>query len=124
MASFASYAFNKSHAAAYAVNAVQTAWLKVHYPAEFMAALLTCEMLSIEKTVEYVEELRALGIPLLPPDVNKSEPTFSVEQQADGALAVRYALGAVKNVGMGPVEAIVRARAEGGEVRFQQRQSE
>jgi DNA polymerase-3 subunit alpha len=111
---FAGYGFNKSHAAAYALVAYQTAWLKANYPVEFFAASMTYDMGNTDKLNVFRQELNRLGIKLLQPDVNKSEPTFVVEQQADGALAVRYALGAVKNVGMGPVEAMVKAREEGG----------
>jgi DNA polymerase-3 subunit alpha len=111
---FAGYGFNKSHAAAYAFVSYQTAWLKANYPVEFFAASMTYDMGNTDKLNVFRQELNRIGIKLLQPDVNKSEPTFSVEQQADGTLAVRYALGAVKNVGMGPVEAIVRARNEGG----------
>jgi DNA polymerase-3 subunit alpha len=111
---FAGYGFNKSHAAAYALVAYQTAWLKANYPVEFFAASMTYDMGNTDKLNLFRQELNRLGIKLLQPDVNKSEPTFGVESQADGSLAVRYALGAVKNVGMGPVEAMVKARTEGG----------
>jgi DNA polymerase-3 subunit alpha len=106
---FAGYGFNKSHSAAYALVTYQTAWLKANHPVEFMAALLTCEMLSIDKTVEYVEELRALGIALLPPDVNRSEARFSVE-----GGSVRYGLGAVKGLGVGLLDQIHAEREAKG----------
>lgn len=111
---FAGYGFNKSHAAAYAFISYQTAWLKANYPVEFFAASMTYDMGNTDKLNVFRQELNRIGIKLLQPDVNKSQPTFAVESQADGSLAVRYALGAVKNVGMGPVEAMVKAREEGG----------
>ncbi|MBL8711031.1 MAG: DNA polymerase III subunit alpha [Rhodospirillaceae bacterium] len=111
---FAGYGFNKSHAAAYALVAYQTAWLKANYPVEFFAASMTYDMGNTDKLNLFRQELNRLGINLLQPDINKSEPTFAVESQVDGSLAVRYALGAVKNVGMGPVEGIVRTRATDG----------
>lgn len=111
---FAGYGFNKSHAAAYALVAYQTAWLKANYPVEFFAASMTYDMGNTDKLNVFRQELNRLGIKLLQPDINKSRPTFAVEQQADGSLAVRYALGAVKNVGMGPIEAMLRVREEGG----------
>ncbi|HYC76607.1 MAG TPA: DNA polymerase III subunit alpha [Planctomycetota bacterium] len=106
---FAGYGFNKSHSAAYALVTYQTAWLKANHPVEFMAALLTCEMLSIDKTVEYVEELRAMGLELLPPDVNRSEARFSVE-----GGAVRYGLGAVKGLGVGLLDHVSAEREKNG----------
>jgi DNA polymerase-3 subunit alpha len=111
---FAGYGFNKSHAAAYAFVSYQTAWLKANYPVEFFAASMTYDMGNTDKLNAFRQELNRIGIKLLQPDVNKSQPTFAVEQQADGSLAVRYALGAIKNVGMGPVENLVRMRAAGG----------
>jgi DNA polymerase-3 subunit alpha len=111
---FAGYGFNKSHAAAYALVAYQTAWLKANYPVEFFAASMTYDMGNTDKLNVFRQELNRLGIKLLPPDVNRSEPTFGVEQMADGKLAVRYALAALKNVGFGPVESMVKARIEGG----------
>ena len=106
---FAGYGFNKSHSAAYALVTYQTAWLKANHPVEFMAALLTCEMLSIDKTVEYVEELRNMGIALLPPDINRSDARFSVE-----GAAVRYGLGAVKGLGSGLMDHISAEREAKG----------
>ncbi|WP_374651840.1 DNA polymerase III subunit alpha [Dongia sp.] len=114
---FAGYGFNKSHAAAYAFVSYQTAWLKANYPVEFFAASMTYDMGNTDKLNAFRQELNRIGIKLLQPDVNKSEPTFVVEAQADGSLAVRYALGAVKNVGLGSVEAMVKVRAEGGPFR-------
>jgi DNA polymerase-3 subunit alpha len=115
---FAGYGFNKSHSAAYAVIAVQTAYLKRHYPAEFMAAVLTTEMGNTDKIVGAVAECRRLGIPVLPPDVNLSERGFTVERDPDGRLAIRYGLSAIKNVGEGVVQAIVAARAGQPDGRF------
>ena len=111
---FAGYGFNKSHAAAYALVAYQTAWLKANHPVEFFAASMTYDMGNIEKLNLFRQELVRIGIKLLPPDINKSEPTFAVEALSDGSLAVRYAFAAIKNVGFGPVEAIVKAREAGG----------
>ncbi len=106
---FAGYGFNKSHAAAYAVVTYQTAYLKAHYPIEFMAALLTSEMGNTDKVVRYINECRELSIKVLPPDVNESVKDFSVTQ--DG---IRFGLAAIKNVGEGAIEAIIAARDEGG----------
>ncbi|HEY4161804.1 MAG TPA: DNA polymerase III subunit alpha [Dongiaceae bacterium] len=111
---FAGYGFNKSHAAAYALVSYQTAWLKANHPVEFFAASMTYDMGNTDKLNVFRQELNRIGIKLLPPDVNRSEPTFAVEQQPDGALAVRYAMAAIKNVGFGPVEAIAKARGAGG----------
>src|SRR6185369_7535691 len=111
---FAGYGFNKSHAAAYALVAYQTAWLKANYPVEFFAASMTYDMGNTDKLNVFRQELDRLKIKLLPPDINKSEPTFGVEQMADGKLAVRYALAALKNVGFGPVASMVQAREAGG----------
>ncbi len=106
---FAGYGFNKSHSAAYALVTYQTAWLKANHPVEFMAALLTCEMLSIDKTVEYVEETRAMGLTLKPPDVNHSFAQFAVE-----AGTIRYGLAAIKGVGEGAINAIAAVRSKDG----------
>ncbi|MCB9831909.1 MAG: DNA polymerase III subunit alpha [Planctomycetes bacterium] len=104
---FAGYGFNKSHSAAYALVTYQTAWLKANYPVEYMAALLTCEMVAIEKTVEYIEECRVMGIEILPPDVNKSHYEFEVED-----AKIRYALGAIRGAGQKPSELIAQAREQ------------
>ncbi len=109
MEKFAGYGFNKSHSAAYAMVAYQCAWLKAHYPAEFMAATMTSEMSDSARIMTLIEECRRLKIGLLPPDVNHSELKFTIE---DGK--VRVGLGAVRNVGQGAVEALLRTRAEGG----------
>ncbi len=113
MEKFAGYGFNKSHAAAYALVAYQTAWLKAHYPAEFMAAVLSCEMGSVDKLIGFLGELRALDLKLLPPDVNASGWTF----EAVDAGALHYGLGAIRGVGRGAVDAIVAARESGGPFR-------
>ena len=111
MTKFAEYGFNKSHSAAYALIAYQTAYLKVHYPLEFMAALLTCDMDNTDKVMRYVAECREKAIEVLPPDINESEWGFTVS-----GAKIRYGLGAVKNVGMGAVEEIVHLRKEGKQI--------
>jgi DNA polymerase-3 subunit alpha len=108
MEKFAGYAFNKSHSATYAVVSFQTAWLKAHYPAEFMAANLSAEMQNIDRVVVLIDEVRRMQVPLLPPSVNLSQFRFSVQNEC-----IVYGLGAVRGVGEGPVESIVRARADG-----------
>ena len=109
MVSFAEYAFNKSHAAAYAVVAYETGYLKAHYPVEFMAALLTSVMGDAASTAKYIRNCTEMGIEVLPPDVNESSKKFSV---SDGKI--RFGLMGVKNVGEGPIDAIVAAREEKG----------
>ncbi|MGD9367081.1 MAG: DNA polymerase III subunit alpha [Desulfobacteraceae bacterium] len=109
MEKFGGYGFNKSHSAAYALIAFQTAYLKAHYPVEFIAALLTSEMHSIDGVVKYINECRTHQIEVLPPDVNAGEIEFTV---ADGKI--RFGLVAVKNVGEGAVEAIVEEREANG----------
>ncbi len=109
MEKFAGYGFNKSHAAAYALVSYQTAWLKAHYPAEFMAAVLSSDMDNTDKVVGFLEEARALGLTVLPPEINASGYMF----EAVDARTVRYGLGAVKGVGRGAVEAIVAERTHG-----------
>jgi len=113
VAKFAGYGFNKSHAAAYALVAYQTAYMKANYPVEFMAASMTYVMGSTEKLNTYAQELARVGVKLLPPDINKSEPTFAVEE-SDGKLAIRYALGAVRNVGMQAMETVMAERTAKG----------
>lgn len=108
MEKFAGYAFNKSHSATYAVVSFQTAWLKAHYPAEFMAANLSAEMHNIDRVVVLIDEVRHMQVPLLPPSINISEYRFSVQNNS-----IIYGLGAVRGVGEGPVEAIVAARSQG-----------
>jgi DNA polymerase III subunit alpha len=110
MEQFAGYGFNKSHSAAYAYLAYVTAYLKAHYAVEFMSALLTSESGNSDKIVKYINECRDMGIRVLPPDVNHSDFNFTPSDEA-----IRFGLGAIKNVGQGAVEAIVAARVEGGE---------
>ncbi|MDZ5601266.1 DNA polymerase III subunit alpha [Pseudomonas sp. RP23018S] len=107
---FAGYGFNKSHSAAYGLVSYQTAWLKTHYPAPFMAAVLSADMHNTDKVVVLIEEVRSMKLRLDAPDVNSSEFKFTVND--DGRIV--YGLGAIKGVGEGPVEAIVEARAAGG----------
>jgi DNA polymerase-3 subunit alpha len=109
---FAGYGFNKSHSAAYAVIAAQTAYMKAHYPVEFMAAVLSVDIGSTEKVVFDVSECRRSGIEVLPPHINRSLRDFSVETTPDGGEAVRFGLGAVRNVGEGAIQAILDARTE------------
>ena len=131
---FARYGFNKAHAADYAVITVQTAYLKALYPVEYMAALLLVERDKTEKVINFVQECRRMGIHVLPPDVNHSDLDFAIQDlpadaeqetlQKDPTLAfefpitagsaIRFGMAAVKNVGVGPVQAILDARAEGG----------
>ena len=110
MVSFAQYAFNKSHAAAYAVVAYETGYLKLHYPVEFMAALMTSVMGDVNQTPKYIRNCSEMGIEVLPPCVNKSQKKFSVE---DGKI--RFGLLGVKNVGENAIDAIISAREEKGE---------
>ena len=113
MEKFAGYGFNKSHAAAYSLVAYQTAWLKKHYPAEFMAATLSSDMDKTDKVVAFLEEARGLKLTVLPPDVNTSGYMF----KATTPDTIRYGLGAVKGVGQGVCEAIEAARDSGGAFR-------
>ena len=113
MEKFAGYGFNKSHSAAYAYLAFVTAYLKAHYPLEFMSALLTSEAGNTAKVVKYINECREMGIKVLPPDVNSSDFTFTPVTTGD-AQGIRFGLGAIKNVGLNAVESIVKARTEGG----------
>jgi len=127
MAKFAGYGFNKSHAAAYALVAYQTAYLKANYPVEFLAALMTLDLGNTDKLNVFRTELDRLGIRLLPPDINRSEVTFAVEPdaptrpspangggQGGGKPAIRYALAAVKGVGGQAMSELVAERARGG----------
>ena len=109
MEQFAGYGFNKSHSAAYAYLAFVTAYLKAHYPVDFMAALLTSETGNTAKVVKYINECREMGIKILPPDVNHSEWSFTPDGDA-----IRFGMGAIKNVGQSAVEAIGKARLEIG----------
>ena len=106
---FANYAFNKAHAVCYAVVSYQTAYLKCHYPRQYMAALMTSVLDSATKISGYISECKEMGIPVLPPDINHSFDHFTVEGNA-----IRFGLGAVKNVGRGLIRAMVRKRQEGG----------
>jgi len=106
---FAGYGFNKSHSAAYALVSYQTAWLKAHYPSQFMAATMSSDMDKTEKVVTFIEECRQMKLTLLPPDVNMGEFQFSVNEDD----AVIYGLGAIKGLGEGPVGAILEARKNG-----------
>ncbi len=130
---FARYGFNKSHATDYAKITVQTAFLKAHYPVEYMTALLEVELDNQEKVTNFITEARRMGIEVLPPDINKSDLAFTIEElppddprrkeltqrtkypfPVPPGSAIRFGLAAVKNVGTGPVEAILKARKEGG----------
>ncbi len=106
---FAGYGFNKSHAAAYALISYWTGWLKANYPVEFMAASMTLDMGNTDKLAVFKQELDKMGIPLLPPDINKSEVTFAVEGKA-----VRYALAALKGIGVQAMEGLIAERRTNG----------
>jgi DNA polymerase-3 subunit alpha len=106
---FGRYGFNKSHSVAYSVLSYQTAWLKTHHPAEFMAALLSSEIGNTDKVVQYINEARELDLEVLPPDVNESGFKFTVV----GDRRIRFGLGAVRNVGWGAIESIIAARGDG-----------
>ena len=110
MEKFAGYGFNKSHAAAYALVSYQTAWLKAHYPAEFMAATISSDMDNTDKVVTFLTESKAIGLNVLPPDVNASDYMFVAVQPQ----TIRYGLGAIKGVGQGACESIVAERQGGG----------
>ncbi|MFB0998645.1 MAG: OB-fold nucleic acid binding domain-containing protein, partial [Colwellia sp.] len=107
---FAGYGFNKSHSAAYALVSYQTLWMKTHFPAPFMAAVMSADIDNTEKIVTLVDECGNMGIDLLPPDVNAGQYKFTVNEQDQ----IVYGIGAVKGVGEGPIEAIIAARKEGG----------
>ena len=113
MEKFAGYGFNKSHSAAYALLAYQTAYLKTHYPVEFMAALLTSETSKPENVVKYIAECKEMGIRVEPPDVQTSGAQFT-PLVSDGGDAIRFGLAAVKNVGGNAIESIMKARTEAG----------
>jgi DNA polymerase-3 subunit alpha len=113
MEKFAGYGFNKSHSAAYAVLSYQTAWLKAHYPAEFMAAVMTSDMDNTDKLVALKDDCRELGLAVLPPDINRSEAEF---EAADGQT-IRYGLGAIKGVGRAAVDSMIAERESGGAYR-------
>ena len=126
---FGGYAFNKAHSTGYALVAFQTAWMKTYYPVEFMAALITFEMSSTDKVAEYRDECREMGIPVEPPDVNRSEFEFTVEQReaaarggqsesdAEAQRSIRYGLGALKGIGQKAVSALVEDRLNHGPYR-------
>jgi DNA polymerase III subunit alpha len=119
MEKFAAYGFNKSHSAAYGLLTVQTAWLKAHYPVEFMAALISSEASNTDKVVLHIAEARADRIEVLPPDVNESSKDFGAFPPAPGSKPgskgrIRFGLGAVRGVGESAVEAILQARQDGG----------
>lgn len=107
---FASYGFNKSHAAAYALIAYQTAYLKANYPVEYMSALMTVYYANSDKVALYIADCRRMGIEVLPPDINESEEHFTVI----GEKRIRFGLAAVKNVGLGAIDSIIQARSNGG----------
>ncbi|MFC2041238.1 DNA polymerase III subunit alpha [Chloroflexota bacterium] len=112
---FAGYAFNKAHSVSYALIAYQTAYLKANYPAEYITAFLITHSGQSEKVATAVAECRRLGITVLPPDINRSQTNFSIEQGGDNAPAIRFGLTAIKNVGLGAVESIIAERNKGGE---------
>jgi len=107
---FAHYGFNKSHAVNYGIIAVETGYLKLHYPAEYMTALLSAWKNDTDKCATYVTECRNMGIEVLPPDVNFSDYDFKIEDRPNGKAAIRFGLGAVKNVGQNPVDLIISTR--------------
>jgi len=110
MEKFAGYGFNKSHSAAYALLSYQTAWLKAHYPAAFMAAVLSSDMDKTDKVVTLIDECASMGLAVQPPDVNESVYAFHVS----GAMSIRFGLGAIKGVGASAVEAIIEERTANG----------
>ncbi len=112
---FAGYAFNKAHAVSYALIAYRTAYLKANYPVEYLTSLMIACADQSEKIATAVTDCRRLGIEVLPPDVNHSQASFTVERLADGASAIRFGLAAVKNVGAGAIEPIIAERVKGGE---------
>ena len=114
MSDFAKYAFNKSHAAAYAVIGYQTAWLKTYYPVEFMAATMTSVMDSTSKVVEYIQVCKKMEIKLLPPDINEGYRQFTVSDPSPTGGSIRFGLSAIKNVGRGLIEALVKEREANG----------
>lgn len=107
---FAGYGFNKSHSAAYAIVSYQTAWLKAHYPAQFLAATMSADMEKTDKVVTFIEECRSMKLNLLPPDVNSGGFQFTVDDDNN----IIYGLGAIKGLGEGPIENIIAARDSGG----------
>ena len=119
MAEFAKYAFNKSHAACYAVVAYRTAYLKTYYPAEFMASMLNSYLGNLDKVPEYIEECKKLGIEILKPDINKSSSKFTVEfdnnpEEKVKMGKIRFGLGSIKNVGLPSIDSIIKERNSSG----------
>jgi DNA polymerase-3 subunit alpha len=112
MAKFADYGFNKSHAAAYALVAYQTAWMKANHPVAFLAACMSLAISNTDKLAALKQEAERAGIRVLPPDINRSGADFTVERADDGSLAIRYALAAVKKVGQAAMEAVVAVRGD------------
>ncbi|MCW3475216.1 DNA polymerase III subunit alpha [Limobrevibacterium gyesilva] len=112
MAKFADYGFNKSHAAAYALVAYQTAWMKANYPVAFLAACMSLGIHNTDKLAALRQEAARMGIGVLPPDINRSGADFRLERDAEGKLAIRYALAAVKKVGLSAMQAIEQVRGE------------
>lgn len=116
---FAGYAFNKAHSACYAMVAYQTAYLKANYPAEYIAALLTIHAGNSEKIATAIAECRRVGIDVLPPEINRSESSFTIERKqkdaTDESVAIRFGLSAIKNVGQGAIEGVISTRESGGE---------
>jgi DNA polymerase-3 subunit alpha len=112
---FAGYAFNKAHSVSYALIAYQTAYLKANYPAEYMTAFLTANAGQLDKVASAVSECRRLGIPILPPDINRSQANFAIERDDNQAPAIRFGLTVIKNVGLGAVEPIIAERNQGGD---------
>ena len=115
VAEFAGYGFNKSHAAAYAVIAYRTAWLKANYPVELLAGLMSLDIANTDKLAAFVQEAKRFEVELRPPDINASEADFSVEaREGEDYAAIRFALGAIRNVGMAAMGHVVQVRKEGG----------
>ncbi|MGG5821033.1 DNA polymerase III subunit alpha [Falsiroseomonas sp. HW251] len=114
MEKFAEYGFNKSHAAAYALVAYHTAYLKANHPTAFLAASMSLDLDKTEKLAGHMQEASRLGIAVLPPDLNRSGAEFTLETQADGKVAIRFALGAIKRVGVAAMQDLVKARDAGG----------
>jgi len=112
---FAGYAFNKAHSVSYALIAYQTAYLKANYPAEYITAFLITHAGQLEKVANAVAECRRLGISVLPPDINYSQASFSIEKGEDSTPAIRFGLAAIKNVGTGAIEPIIVEQSKGGE---------
>jgi DNA polymerase-3 subunit alpha len=117
MEKFADYGFNKSHAAAYALVAYQTAWVKANHPAVFLAASMSLAIANTDKLAALKAEAERMGITVLPPDINASDADFQIERGADGTLQIRYALAAVKKVGRAAMQGVVEERHRGGPFR-------